>query len=119
MVKGLLAILLVLHGLIHAFGFVKAFDLAPIKEMSGKAIIPLNSAASKILGVLWLIPGIILITTSVVLLLNLQWWWILGLVGVVMSQIMIILYWKDAFAGSIANLLVIIGYIILTYTKIR
>lgn len=110
---------MILHGLIHIMGFVKAFNLAPMKEMSGVAIIPLSETANKALGVLWLLACLSFLLSTGLLWLNQPWWWIVGAISIVLSQILIILYWKDAFAGSIANLLVIVGIIwILNSVKI-
>lgn len=41
-----------------------------------------------------------------------EWWWIIGAVAVILSQALIILYWRDAKFGTIANIILIVPIII-------
>lgn len=93
-------ILILLHGIIHLLGFIKAFEIA---EISG-----LTMQISRIWGVFWLVAGLIFISTGVLRFLNSDLWWIAGIIGVILSQILIFSFRLDACVGSIPNLIILI-----------
>lgn len=93
--KILFSILLILHGLIHSMGFVKAFSLGKIEQLSQE--IP------RFHGALWLLATLLFVITTASYLLNFDKWWITGLFAVVVSQVLIFIYWQDARFGTIAN----------------
>ena len=55
-VKVIFVLMLAIHGLIHLFGFLKAFDLAKIDK--------LTRPISRPLGLLWLLAALLLVVTS-------------------------------------------------------
>ena len=91
-------IIVLLHGLIHFLGFVKGFELKEVKELT----LPI----SKPLGVVWLAAAILFLTYGVLHLLNSKYAWLIGFVAVVVSQIIIFLFWKDAKFGTIPNIII-------------
>ena len=91
-------ILIVIHGLIHLMGFAKAFDFATITQLS--------KAISKPLGVLWMTAFLLFLFSAILFYLKKEEWWIIGIIAVVVSQILIIIFWKDAKFGTIANVLI-------------
>jgi membrane protease YdiL (CAAX protease family) len=94
-----IAALFVLHGLIHFLGFAKAFALADIPQLVQPILEPQ--------GVLWLIAGVLCIVTAGALFVAPRWWWAFGIVAVVLSQAVIVTSWNDAFAGTVANVLLL------------
>lgn len=104
--KWALCLLLAVHGLIHLLGFVKEFNLATVTGFSPQTIIPLSKPASLFTGVLWGLTCAAFLTTAAVFLLHKTWWWMPAFAAVLLSQALIVLYWKDAKWGTIANLLV-------------
>jgi hypothetical protein len=97
--KYLFALLIILHGLIHLMGFLKAFGFAQINQ--------LTKEISRPVGVLWLSVTILLIVTALIYLLQNEYWWLIALSGVILSQVLIICYWHDAKFGSIANVIIL------------
>jgi hypothetical protein len=93
--------LLLLHGLIHALGFLKAFGLMRLPQLA----LPI----SRPLGVLWLFAAVATLGTAVALHAWPRGWWIVGAVALVASQAAIIPSWADAKLGTAANALVLIG----------
>ena len=61
------ATFLVLHGLIHALGFAKAFGFAALPQ--------LTQPISPFVGVLWLIDGLLFLAAAGSLFLWPRWWW--------------------------------------------
>lgn len=98
------AIILILHGLIHLMGFVKAFKLAEVSQ--------LNMNISKAAGIAWLLAALVLIITSMTFLLKKEWWWMIGILALLLSQVLIIAYWSDAKFGTVANVILLIGIVL-------
>ncbi len=103
-----LLILLVLHGLIHLIGFVHEFQLANVRQLSGKLSVPVGPMGLKVLGVLWLTTTALFLLGAVQVLRSQENWSILVLIAIVFSQVLILLYWKDAKAGTAANMLLLL-----------
>ncbi|NLC06470.1 MAG: hypothetical protein GX755_00645 [Syntrophomonadaceae bacterium] len=90
-----------IHGLIHLMGFIKAFELAKINQ--------LTMSISKPMGILWLAAASLFLTIALLSLLQKDWWWIPALLAVILSQILIIMYWSDAKYGTIPNLIILLA----------
>ncbi len=99
------AILLLLHGLIHLMGFLKPWKLAAVPQLSGRAIVPLSEGAFRVVGVLWLIAAAALVWAALLRVMDRESWWMFAAPAIVLSQALIVLQWRDAWAGTGANLL--------------
>lgn len=98
--------LVLVHGLIHLTGFVKAFNLAPVTQLT--QYIP------RINGMLWLTSALLFICAAALFFLKKESWWLPATLAVVLSQYLIYTSWQDAKFGTIANVIiaivVLIGY---------
>lgn len=103
MLKIFLLVLLLIHGLIHILGFLKAFQLAEINQ--------LTQNISKPIGILWLVALILFLAAAIQLISNHNLWWITALAAVILSQVLIILFWQDAKFGTIANIIILFSVI--------
>ena len=103
MLKIFLLILLFIHGMIHILGFLKAFQLAEINQ--------LTQNISKPMGIFWLIALLLFLVTVIQLINNNDLWWITALAAVILSQVLIILFWQDAKFGTIANIIILLSVI--------
>jgi hypothetical protein len=92
------------HGLIHLLGFVKAFGLSEIKQ--------LTQLISKLFGVFWLLAFILFVLAAIMFYFKNSYWWVFGLMAVVISQVLIIFFWHDAKFGTIATVIILIAAII-------
>ena len=104
MSKTLFSLLLLLHGIIHVLGFVKAFNIAELKE--------LTLPVSKSLGVIWLLTFILFCFTLIQYLINEEKWWLIAIIVVIISQTVIFLFWTDAKFGTIPNLIILLVSIV-------
>ena len=104
MAKIFFSLIIFLHGLIHILGFVKAFELAQVDQ--------LTQDISKPVGLLWLFSSLLFLLVLALYLKGNDMWWIIGMVAVVLSQILIILSWSDAKFGTIANIILMVPIII-------
>ena len=98
--KTAIIVIILLHGLIHLMGFVKSFDLAEVSELT----LPI----SRPWGLLWLITALMLILSGAFFWMNLSFWWIPAIIGVILSQVLIFVFWQDARFGTIPNILILI-----------
>ncbi len=96
----LFLIIVLLHGLIHLLGFVKAFGFKEIKELT----LPI----SKPIGTVWIIATAFFLIYGVLYFFNSKYAWLIGLMAVIVSQILIFYFWKDARFGTIPNLIILI-----------
>ena len=96
-----LVFVIIIHGLIHLLGFVKAFDIVPVDQ--------LTQPVSKPIGLLWLAVLILWLLVAAGLLLQRDWWWMLAIPVACLSQFLIILQWNDAKFGTALNILILIA----------
>lgn len=87
--------LMVLHGLIHLIGFIKAFGLAHMDVITKEITKPQ--------GLLWLLSFVLFVFTGILFLRENKHWWIIGLVAVLLSQALILQTWQDSKFGTLAN----------------
>lgn len=104
--RWLLVALLALHGLIHLIGSSAAWGGA-IVGLTSVPLIPLAGAALRLAGAAWLLAALLLVVAALGLAFRRAWWPIAAFVGVVVSQVLIILWWRDAQAGTLPNLVIL------------
>ena len=100
-VRRVVAIVVVVHGLIHLLGAAKGLGWADVTQLSH----PIGTAQ----GVTWLTAAVLVVVTGVLLAMTSRWWWAVGAVAVVVSQAVIITTWSDAKAGTIANAILLVA----------
>lgn len=101
MIRTVFLIVVLAHGLIHLLGFAKAFGYAELPQLAQP--IPRGR------GLLWLTAGLLVLATAASLLMWPRGWWLLGALAVVVSQVVILSSWRDAKAGTLANLVLLAG----------
>ncbi len=99
-----LAAFIALHGLVHLLGPVKAFGWANVNQ--------LRSSISHGMGLVWLLAAVLLVVGAASLALRAAWWWYPTLVGLILSQGLIVSAWSDAKFGTIANVIILIPLMI-------
>jgi len=102
--KYFVTLVLTLHGLIHLFGFVKAYEIADIAQ--------LTLSITRSSGILWLVVSILLWITAILLLVGAEYWWLVALTGVVISQYLVFQQWDDARYGTLVNLLILVPVLV-------
>jgi hypothetical protein len=111
MLKWILASIMVIHGLIHLMGGLTELGITEIEDISGKTLFSLSEATKKVLGVIWLLVVVLFVISAIGLLLDEAWWQILTIISLVISQILVVIWWPDAKFGTIANLLIAVGMV--------
>lgn len=89
--------LLLIHGLMHLVGFTKAFFSTEITKQA--------LGLSKPIGAIWLVVFILFIVSASSFVNNKKWFYI-AFIGVIISQVLIIMAWSDTKFGTIPNLII-------------
>ena len=87
------------HGLIHLLGFAKALSPERLSPLTHNIAVPI--------GLLWLATAILFIFTAFLLTQSKNYWWMVGLLTISISQVLLIMSWTDAKFGTIPNLIVL------------
>lgn len=97
--RWVVAVVVILHGMIHFLGAVKGFGWADVNQLKD----PIGPA----MGAVWLAAGALAVVAGVLLARRVRWWWIVGAVAAVASQAVIFTSWNDARVGSVANVVLL------------
>jgi hypothetical protein len=92
---------LTVHGLIHVMGFLKAFGYVDLPQLS--------QPISRGVGLLWLAAGVLVITSVVLLAVQSRSFWIIGLAALTISEAVILSAGRDARAGTLANVILLLA----------
>ena len=111
MFKWILVGIMVIHGLIHLVGTLMEFEIMEFEDMSGKTLVSLSDNTKKVVGVIWLVIVVLFLISSYSLATDQDWWQELTIISIILSQILIIIWWHDAKFGTIANVLIIAGMV--------
>jgi hypothetical protein len=109
MLKLIFGFLLVLHGLVHLMGFAKAFYPGFQQNQKGE----ITYSVSKPFGLTWLLTTLLFLAAALLLLIGNNTWWFVALTADLLSQLLITKIWRYAWPGTIANLIVPAGILIL------
>jgi hypothetical protein len=114
-VKFAIAALLVVHGLTHAMGFAGAWGLA---EFEGASKVPTNFVTTqpgettvRVLGLVWIVALVAFLMAAVLLVTDNEIWRPVALGAAAVSMVPVLLWWKDAPMGAVANALVVAAVI--------
>ncbi len=105
-----LALLMAIHGTIHLFGFLKAFEVADFSTIT--------HPVSRAFGLIWLLAFVLFAAALVLKFYCFERWWAIGSVAVIISQFLIFNYWFDAKFGTIANI-IILGVLLVAYSTFQ
>ena len=98
--RWVLSIIVAVHGLIHLMGFAKAFGYAELPQLTQPIARPM--------GVVWLAASMLMVATAVSIGAWPRSTWMVGAMALVLSQVAIATAWRDAWAGTIANLILLV-----------
>lgn len=98
--KYLFSLLLFVHGIIHLMGFAKGFGLGKLSA--------LTKYISKPTALLWLLAALLFVTAAILSVVKKENWSLFTAAATVLSQLLIVWYWKDAKAGTVANVVILL-----------
>jgi len=100
MLRYFVALIILIHGLIHFMGFSKAFGYGNIQQ--------LTKFISRPVGILWLSAAVLFIISAILFAVKKDSWWMVGIPAVLLSQVLLILAWHDAKYGTVINIILLI-----------
>lgn len=101
MLRVLLAVLLMFHGMVHFTGLARAFLPAHVPIF--------KTYINKSTGLDWALAGTFFVLSGLLLLLNNEYWWGVGGIAILISQVLIVFNWHDARFGTVANVILAIA----------
>jgi hypothetical protein len=107
-VHAILTLLYGVHGAIHLLGFLKWEKLAKLPQLSGVTVVPLSAAGQRIFALGWLLSCLLLVIVAGLRALRWESWWGFALVGIALSETVIVLSWSDARFGTVLNVLLLL-----------
>ncbi|MBK7857856.1 MAG: hypothetical protein IPJ65_04355 [Archangiaceae bacterium] len=113
----LIALLLAVHGVIHLIGFLVPFGLLRSNQFSGRTLLQLPGVLQYGVAALWLAVCLALVVAAGLELSGRPMWWGWAAVALVVSQLLIVLQWPDAKAGTVANVLLALAVIVAAATS--
>lgn len=111
-------VIVALHGLIHLMGFVAYWPLGEIAELPYKTTflngrLNLSQTGMRLFGVLWLLAAVGLVGAAVSRVTDQSWWLPLMLVATVVSLVITVLDWSNAFRGALLSGLMLVPLLLL------
>ena len=101
-VRWVVVVVLVAHGLLHVLGVAKGFGWAEIPTLKS----PIGTRA----GFLWLLAATLVLAAAVMIALRVPaWWWMVALVAAAVSQVAIATSWSDAKVGTVVNIILVLA----------
>jgi hypothetical protein len=92
---------ILIHGLLHIIGFLHAFELVEISQLTYEI--------SKPIGIIWFLTTILFALAAFLWFFHQEWWWIPAIVALFTSQSLIISTWQDSKFGTIANVIILVS----------
>jgi hypothetical protein len=111
MIRTILSFAIAFHGIVHLLGFVKEWNLGRVGKFTEHASIHFSHSTSKVIGTLWVVACVLLLMSAFGYFSRKDWFWIVGVAGLIISQALIIIYWQDAKWGTVINVMLLIALI--------
>jgi len=115
-IRIIVAILLIVHGLVHLLGFVVPWRLATVEGLAYKTTLlsgrlDVGEAGIRVVGLLWLLAAVGFVVAGVTVFALHPWWRAVTLSVTLVSLVLCVLGWPDTRPGVLINL-VILGYLL-------
>ena len=113
MLHTIIAIILILHGLIHLIGFVVNWKLVTIEDIPYKnsivaGKIRVGGVGIRVIGVLWLLAAIGFVVAGIGLFVMAPWWLTLTFWMSLFSLALCIAGWPEAQFGAYTNMIILV-----------
>ncbi|MBS2018833.1 MAG: hypothetical protein JST00_38555 [Deltaproteobacteria bacterium] len=107
--RTVLVLLVVVHGLIHLIGFVRAFHLARVDAI--------QTEIGRPTGLVWLAVAIAFLTTAAAIGAASNHWPFFALPAIAISQVLIAATWSDSKAGTVANVVLLAAAVLALFDR--
>ena len=100
--------IMAIHGLIHLMGFIESFEMGEFDQIKEEIPRPY--------GVGWLIASLLFLGSSALYFTDNDYWWLPGMLSIIVSQALIFSFWESARYGTLANLFILV-VVVLSYSS--
>lgn len=112
MIHIIVAIVFIVHGLVHLIGFVVPWRLADVEGFAYKTTLlfgnlDVGDVGIRVIGLLWLLVAIGFVVAGVALFTSQSWWQMLTLWVTLLSLVICILGLPDSQFGVLVNLAIL------------
>ncbi|MFO7178730.1 MAG: hypothetical protein DIU78_008540 [Pseudomonadota bacterium] len=90
-------------------GYLKWSKLVPVPQLGGRTLISLSEMGERVFALAWLVALAVLVGAALLRMGRHEAWWMVALVGVLISQCLIVVAWSDAKFGTIANASILVA----------
>jgi hypothetical protein len=116
--------IVIIHGLIHLMGFVAYWPLAEIAELPYKTTLlgerwQVGEMGMRLFSVLWLAAAIGLVGAAIGAVTGQSWWLPLMGVSVLLSLLVCVLDWSNAFRGALVDLVILVPLLLVWGLRIQ
>lgn len=106
-----------IHGLIHLMGLVAYFPLGEIAELPYKTTLlggrwDIGAAGMRYFSALWLAAAVGLMASAIGLALRQDWWLPLLSIAILLSLIITVLDWSNAWRGAVLDLIIVVPLVL-------
>lgn len=118
------ATIVILHGLVHLMGFVAYWPLAEVAGLPYKMTLlgerwSVGPAGMRLYSILWLVAAVGLVVAAASLVLGKPWWYPLMWGAVILSLVITMLDWSNAFRGAIISLVILVVLLLVLGLRIQ
>lgn len=68
----------------------------------------MSVVTQRLAGTFWLLTFLLFLSAAVLYIKKIDWYWVPGAIGLIISQTLIVIYWQDAKFGTIANVIILV-----------
>jgi hypothetical protein len=107
------AALVIIHGLVHLMGFVAYWPLREVTELPYKTTLlggrwDIGLSGMRLFSLVWLVTAVTFIVSAIALMTGKAWWLPLMGTAVLLSLVICVLDWQNAFRGAILDLVILV-----------
>lgn len=111
-----LAVVVVVHGVVHILGFLATWELAEIGTL-GRPSLEAGSGPPLAFGLLWLVAMLGFVASGIGMALETAWADGLAKASAVVSLVVTIPWWSDAWVGAVVSAVILVALLLVNPLK--
>jgi hypothetical protein len=109
-IRLIVGVIAAIHGIIHLLAPADMWGWAELDDEI-RPTLSIGSGVEQTLAYAWVIAAVVVVTAATLLLRRRAAWRWFAIVGVALSQVLIVIWWNAASAGTVANLIIVGGLV--------